>query len=369
MALESEILVTNYGISSEFADNLLHFTKGDVEGAIKILEASEKDVIALKAKFISSKKMTNGSIIVFYNFQTNLPEFVFCVVSSDQSLGKMKIENHWNSFIEDMKRFVGSVESDPEAASRIESQVLSPENVKYINSFFIDKSNFDMVNIKRFLVSEVSKVMMDTGIVIKITTEEVDVFRFKNYFNESKFGLKVIIQNPITNGMLINIKVDPILTPIGGVDVEKTQIDDQVLVRFVDERQIVSYIKDLSMSKEENNGAIYGKVIRNIKSMDTNNIIVTLEFGPGIYGTFIMGGKVKVQTILAKKKTSENKIPEIISGDNKKSGQDLSHTTQQENKNNSRSIEVVKKSNTFLIILIVLLFAAILGIIIVLIFG
>jgi hypothetical protein len=365
MALESEILVTNYGIPSEFAESLLHFTRGDLEGAIRILEATEKDVLAVKSKFISSKKMTNGSLIFFFNYQTNLPEFVFCVVSSDQNLGKTKLENPWSVFMDDMRRFMSAAESEPESASRIESQILSADNVKYLTNFFLDRSNLDMVNLKRFLVSEISKVMMDTGIVIKIAIEPVDVFRFKSWINQSKAGLKIVAQNTFQHGMIINVKLDPVLSPIGGMDVEKIQIDDLVLARFVDDRPIVQYVADLCQPRDEAAGAVYGRVVRNIKSLDTSNLILTLEFGPGIYGSFIMGGKVKVQSMPGNQKkkdqeTRESKQTQV------QQAQAFQSLPPDDSEGNRRV--TVKKNGSVLFIVIGVLAVAFLAIIVVMLF-
>lgn len=309
MPLESEILVSNYGVSSAFAEALLRYTKGDIEAAIRLVESSEKDIIALKAKFISSKKMINGGLLLCYNYQSTLPEYAFCVITNDQAMGRTKLEGPWKEFGSELTRFLGAAESDPDASQRVETMLLSPDNIKYLNSFFVDRKNLDLVNIKRFLLSELSKVLMDTAIVLKIVVEEADVFRYKTFFNETKLGLKIIPQNAIADVMLLNLKVEPVLTPIGGLDVEKVQAGDEVLVRLTDPRDIAVAIKDLAPKKEDVQSGIYGRVVRNLKPAGSENLVVTLEFGPGIYGTFIMGGKIRIQVIPAAPGTAKDTKP------------------------------------------------------------
>ena len=82
MALEAEILSNNYGLPIEFGRSFIQFTKGDLEAAIKIIEASEKDMIVLKGKFISGKKMSNGAY--HFRFQLDKQSKELSYIGSDE---------------------------------------------------------------------------------------------------------------------------------------------------------------------------------------------------------------------------------------------------------------------------------------------
>jgi hypothetical protein len=295
MALEAEILENNYGLPADFAKRFVQFTKGDIEAAIRIIEASEKDMTVLKMKFISSKKMVNGAILLFYNFQTNSPEYIFAVVSGDSNLSRIKIENGWKEVYAELEKYMIGADSDPEYASKIESRILYSENLSYISGFFLDKSTVDLTNIKRFILSEISKVLLDTGIILKLVSEEIDIFRFRNFLNSTKMGLRVVSKNKMDWLTLLNIRIEPILAPLGGIDIERTQLGDDVLVRIADNREIVPYIISFIDPSLFVENSLYGRLVHRTTSQGTENNMVIVEFGPGIYGKFIIGGKIRVQ--------------------------------------------------------------------------
>ena len=297
MAVESQILISNYGVTEEFANNLLLFTKNDVEGAIRILEAAERDVVVLKAKFISSKKMVYGSVVLFYNFQFNIPQYVFCALSGDINLSRIRIETDWRDFIQEITRYMEGKEAEFELASRIEGEILSPENVPYITSSFIDKKNYDMVNLKRFLLNCISKVLLDSQIVFKLSAADIDVFKFNTFLSNTKIGLKIIPKQGIKEVMMVNLRIDPVLAPIGGIDIERTYVGDEILVKILDERDIARYIADVIGGRDDSGipRAVWGRIANNQKSQETGNNLINLQFGPGLFGTFSIGSKVRVQ--------------------------------------------------------------------------
>lgn len=295
MALEAEILENNYGLPPDFSRSFVQFTRGDIESAIKIIEASEKDMTVLKMKFISSKKMVNGALMLFYNFQTNSPEYIFAVVSGDSNLSRIKIESTWKEVYSELERYMTGNESDPEFASKIESRILYSENLGYISSFFLDKTTVDLTNIKRFVLSEVSKVLLDSGIILKLVSEEIDIFRFRNFLKTTNLGLKIASKNKLDWITLLNIRIEPVLAPLGGTDIEKTQMGEEVLVKIADNREIVPFVLSFVDPSRFVENAIFGKIVYRYNSPGTDNNMVIVEFGPGIYGKFIIGGKIRVQ--------------------------------------------------------------------------
>ena len=120
--------------------------------------------------------------------------------------------------------------ANAEVAADIENTILNPENVKYLQSFFIDRDNIDLANIKRFFVSELSRVLLDTGLVLKMMVEHSDVFSFDGFLKTTLFGVKASPKNVSGNIVLLNIKVDPVLAPLGGQDVGQIKPGDEVIV-------------------------------------------------------------------------------------------------------------------------------------------
>lgn len=299
MALEAEILVTNYGIPIDFAQNLLIFTKNDIEAAIKIIESADKDIIVLKSKFISSKKMNYGAFVYFYNTQTNLPEYIFAVVSSDINLSRIKIESGWKDLLEELINYIDNENSLPQYFSKLESQIMSDEITSNLSNCFTDKSKIDLANIKRTMLNEISNIFMDTAIILKLVQEETEIFKFKLYSGNIKYGYKHPSSIDDNEIILLNLKIEPVLAPLGGIDIENIRVNDEILAKIIDTREIVQFV--LSFANHEYEDSLYGRVVFIQKSQGTNNIIVFLEFGTGILGKFVIGGRIRVQAKEKKK--------------------------------------------------------------------
>jgi hypothetical protein len=294
MPLESEILTNNYGIPPDFSKNLISFMKGDLEAAIKIIEASEKDIIILKSKFISNKRMSHGAFLIFFNFQTHQPEYVFFVISKNPNLTKLNIDNSWRSIFDIMLGYMTESECDLELSSKAESQFINRDNVNYLSSFFSSQKSIDLVNLKRFIINELSKILLDSSLILKLTSEETNIFKFSSFLKTVQVGLKIQQRLKVDFLTLINIKIEPILAPLGGLDVDKIDIYDELLVKVTDEREIVRFIMGYFDTSQLAPGNLYGKVVYNMKAPDIPSHLIIIEFAPGIFGRFLLGEKIRI---------------------------------------------------------------------------
>jgi len=300
MAMEVEILTNNYQIPQEFAQRLLQFTKNDLEAAIKILESTEESVGIVKGKFLSSKKLFNGAFLFAYNFELREISYFLVLVSTDSSLSRINIEQNWKNFYTDLSHYAESNFVNMEISREIEMTLLSPENLKYIMSFFININNIDQVNLRRFLLSEIAKVVMDSALAIKTAVEATDIFSLQNFLKQNPLGTKLNKKTAKNICVLINLAVEPVLAPIGGIEIGNLEIGDEILVKLKDEREIAQFILNYINSETLKTGAIFGSLFSKELDEVTGNYGVKLEFGPGIFGSFVIGNKVRVQ---ARKKT------------------------------------------------------------------
>ncbi len=305
MAMEAEILSKNYQLPQDFAKKLLQFTKNDLEAAIKILESAEKSIVWIKGKFITNKKILNGSFLFAYNFELKELSYVFFVVSNDSSLSRINVESHWKDFYEEIQHYLNSNMANPEISHELERLILIPENLRYMINFFIDANNIDQANIKRFLTNEIAKVLMDSGLSIKISAELVDVFSFENFMSQNPLGQRVNKKSAKNLLLLLNLKVEPVLAPIGGIEVGSLEYGDEVLLKIKDEREIVPFIFSMIDPASFQAGTIYATLVSRELDEVTENYGVRVEFGPGIYGSFLVGSKVRIQ---ARKKVFTNSI-------------------------------------------------------------
>lgn len=359
MAVESHILMNNYGVSEEFAQQLLQFTRNDLEGAIRILESSEQDIYAVKMKFLSSKKMAYGAIILFYNTQNHVAEYIYAAVSPDSRLSKISMEIPWNEFIAEMSGYMMQDGADFDTASRVENEILHPENVRFISQFFHEKGNPDLVNLKRFILSHLSKVMLDTAIVLKVHTDTVDVFKYRNTVEQFKSGLRIVPKDGKDLTMLINMHIEPVLAPIGGTDIDKMNKGDEVLVKVTDDRDVVVYLGQLLDFVDDAglNKAVYGRIVKHLHNSESQNHMVTLEFGPGVYGTFSVGNKVRVQSRTAAPSGTASTAPTLAPSplDDIEPATDTGILNDLPSLRSGTTAPVKKRSNIFIIINIALL--------------
>ena len=296
MAMEVQVLVNNYGLPLDFAQRLLQFMGNDLENAIQVLEESEKNMVVLKAKFLSNRKGFYGAFLLFYNFRTNQVEYVLAVVTRDAELSRVRLDAGWQEVFELVTGFVNSSSFNVDLSSNIEQAVLLSHNQNYINSFFVDPSQIDMVNIKRFLLSEIGKVLQDTTVVVKVVKQDVDVFKFRNLIRKVSDGIEQIPQEESDRLMLLTLSVDPVLSPIGGIDIDKVVPGMQIKVKINDERDVAYLIGKVlgAVDSVDLKEGIYGRLVYKKIVENTDNVRILVEFGPGIYGTFRVGSKVRV---------------------------------------------------------------------------
>ncbi len=296
MGVEAEILVNNYGISQEFAQNLLDSIIVNVDKVIRVMESSDKDILVIKGKFIASRRNLYGAYVLFYNYQTLSPEYIYIVCTTDMNLSRIRIEDPWTAYIESLRMYQSAAESDPDLASRIEAQILSRDNIPVMTGYLADRANPDLINLKRFFTNEVNRVIYEANVLVKFVFEDADIFRTRAYLSTTHDGLKAISSNP-ANLVLMNLKIEPVLSPLGGKDVESLSSMEEVYVRVLDEREIVpELVEKLKPADVLSPNTVVGKVLENQLMPQSENRRITLLFGPGIFGSFVIGGKVRVQT-------------------------------------------------------------------------
>ncbi|MEJ5284420.1 MAG: hypothetical protein ACP5Q5_07530 [Brevinematia bacterium] len=299
MALEAELLANNYQIPQDFAQKLLNFTKNNIDAAIKILESSEKSIAIIKGKFITNKKVFNGAFILAYNFELRDVIYIFFVVSNDASISRLSVEISWKDFYSELQNYANANSANMEISHEIERILTTPENKKYIHNFFIDYNNIDEVNMKRFITSELSKLLMDTGVAVKTHIELIDTFRFEKFLSLNPLGQKPAKKASKDIFIILNLKVEPVLAPIGGLEIGSLEFGDELLLRIKDDREIVQFIFSFIDPASFQSGAVYATIVSKEMDETTGNFAVRVEFGPGIFGSFVLGNKVRVQ---AKKK-------------------------------------------------------------------
>jgi hypothetical protein len=165
--------------------------------------------------------------------------------------------------------------------------------------------------LNNILVDEMYNIFTDTNIAVKFDIEMTDAFELNKGKEAAQIGditgedlqpeevdEEIQKQEPVdrTEKSLIVLAVDPVLSPVSGMNVQDLEFGDEIQVRISDERDIADYLAELLGAKVDSiRVPVYTKIIE-VKELETGDLGVFTQFGPGILGMFKVPEHVKVAT-------------------------------------------------------------------------
>ncbi len=357
------VLSQKAGVPEELARFLLEFTGGDMEGAYHILQSIDKDILVIKGKFLSQRYIKYGLFALFFNYKTSKLEWVISVVSGNPEMGRVDINQSWKMFLVELSKMKVNPQVDEEASQRIEENLTRPEKLEEFSSYVKGRGNLDLINIKRFISSELGKVLLDSEVIIKTATEETDVFQYYKAKKELSMGVQFETDLPsfLSGGSmgdlsLLSLNIEPVLSPVEGKAVETLKPGTEILVKITDQRSISQYLANLISSDPSQLGAktedgkpiLKTRVVTVQENPETQNCVLVTEFGPGIRGTAVVkkGVKVKLAPIFSDQKP----------GYKKESRQEKSKDKDEEGEKSGVLFWVINFTIVAIVILIVLYF-------------
>jgi hypothetical protein len=212
--------------------------------------------------------------------------------------------------------------------------------IEQLKGRFLDKEVADKISkllkvgqppndelLNNLLVDELYTCFSDTNIAVKFNMEMTDVFELNKgqgieiSENEDTLNPEEIDketkdkqeQNK-TNQSLIVLKVDPVLSPVKGTEIKNLEFGNNIQVRITDDRDIADYLAVLLGGKVESMRVpIYAKIVE-VKDLESENVGVLTQFGPGIMGMFKVPSDVKV---VSKQDEEEEEPVQAVSGKKK----------------------------------------------------
>ena len=107
------------------------------------------------------------------------------------------------------------------------------------------------------------------------------------------------------------LKTDIILSPVAGIPVTTLNPGDYIMVKITDTRPQASYIANLLHAVDKNRAIPVRVPIRKIDRSESNRLIITTEFGPGVFGRTVVqeGLKIKATAEEAAPLDASSKLP------------------------------------------------------------
>lgn len=301
------------GADEKLAEMLIKFTGGDVEGAKKIIQAMPKDYLALKIKYMGHKTHRYGIILIVLNMRAKTIEDVYTIVDNKLIASQLDSTLPFEAFKLSIINYIKKNDPNLEMMGRLRDAINNTEIKDQIFSNLLKEDKFDAEKLKVIFSELIFKVLTESNSAIKIEQEEVDLFRIHRSItpdesSDENKDEKIEVESTdnsdnavkeeihIRNISLVLLKTEPVLSPVRGTLLSELQLGDEIMVKIVDEREIGEYLADLLKAKKDNNVIPIPATIKDIKKQDeTGNMMILVQFGPGIAGKMYVPADIKIE--------------------------------------------------------------------------
>jgi hypothetical protein len=303
-------LVERTGCDDHLGKVLLKFTGGDLNGAIRILEAVPKDIFAVKMKFITQITGYLGAFFFCYDEKEKRIKRLIGIVGDDKEIGKIDIGGRWLDFEEVLYSYAISKRVDGMKIEQIKKRIQGDEFIARLSGILAYGKTVRKEDVNNLFVDELYNVFTDTNIAVKLNVEMTDAFelnksrdvvpddREEGELNPEEVDEEIMRERRESQRekSLIVLRLDPVLSPVSGLEIRELEYGDEIQVRISDEREIADYLAELLGGKVDSiRVPIYSKIIDK-KEMEGDFVGVYTQFGPGIMGTFMLPSDAKVVT-------------------------------------------------------------------------
>jgi hypothetical protein len=304
-------LVTSTGCDRILAGMLLKFTGWDLDGARRIIEAVPKDIFALKLKFITQITGFFGALFLSYDEKKRVIKRFIAVITDDKDIGRIDIEKQWSEYEEELYVHARTKKIDGLKVDQLKKRMTGDDFIsKLANVLKVGRPvKKDLLN--SILVDELYNIFTDTNIAVKFDIEMTDAFELNKGKGITQAGsaedeelnpeevdaeIEKQEQQDKVEQSLIVLAVDPVLSPVSGTSIQDLEFGDEIQVRISDEREIADYLAELLGAKVDSiRVPIFTKIIE-VRELETGDLGVFTQFGPGILGMFKVPEDVKIAT-------------------------------------------------------------------------
>lgn len=302
-------LIDITGCDQNLATMLLQFTGWDVEGARRILEAVPKDIFAVKLKFITQITGYFGALFFCFDEKEKKIKRLITVITDDREIGKIDVDMRWRDFEDELYEHARTKKVDGLKIEQFKQRITDKAFVSRLSAIVKKGKPVKHDALNNLFVDELYNVFTDTNIAVKFHIDMTDVFELNKgqelpasgVVAEQKEGQggagaeqKEGEAAGVKDQSLVVLKVDPVLSPVSGVEIKGLEFGDEIQVRITDQRDIGDYLAELLGGKVDSiRVPLFTKIIE-VKDLEDGNVGVFTQFGPGIVGMFKVPEDVRV---------------------------------------------------------------------------
>ena len=305
-------LVESTGCDAVLAGMLIRFTGGDTEGAKRIIRAVPKDIFALKFKFITQITGYYGALFFCYDEKERRITRPVCVVTDEKQIGTVDLSKRWPDFESALYDYMRERRVDGGKIERLKEALLEQEVADRLSGLLKTGRPVKEDALRNLLSDELYKIFADTNIAVKCGIDMTDAFELNRGLDKKGGWQENTLDGDDVSSAeedvadqrirrkadqsLIVLKVDPVLSPVKGTEINGLEFGDDIQVRVTDERDIADYLAALLGGKVDSiRVPIYAKIVE-VKELEGDSVGVLSQFGPGIMGMFKVPSDVKVVT-------------------------------------------------------------------------
>lgn len=283
---------------------LLQFTGGDLEGAVQILKSVEKDIFILKGKFIGQTKKFYGTFLLIYNARTKAFHIQDIVVTErDKSAIEFDFSKSWREYHEAVQKYARANVLDSDRCEKFLTMIAAPKAQHYFETRLLSRKEMNEDDVRTFLTNILINTLGDVNVAVKLKIEKTDIFELnkntKNSDEPANGETEPERENKTTAKVsereIMILKIEPDISPVGGVAISDLEKGDFIGVRVIDDRPVARYISNLLSAKNPvtQEPLLVYAFLKDIEKRE-HGVFLTVEFGPGIYGQCYFGEDVKV---------------------------------------------------------------------------
>jgi hypothetical protein len=304
-------MVGSTGCDRTLAGMLLKFTGWDIDGARRIIEAVPKDIFALKVKFITQITGFFGAFFFSYDEKKKEIKRFIAAITDEKDIGRIGIDEPWSAFEEKLYDYIRSSKIDGLKVDHLKKRLTGDEFISKIANVLKVSRPVKNELLNNVLVDELYNIFTDTNIAVKFNIEMTDAFELNKGKEISQIGevsgedlntdevdmeIEKQEKKNRTDQSLVVLAVDPVLSPVSGTSIQDLEFGDEIQVRISDNRDIADYLAELLGGKVDSiRVPVFTKIVE-VKELETGDIGVFTQFGPGILGMFKVPEDVKITT-------------------------------------------------------------------------
>jgi hypothetical protein len=262
-------------------------------------------------KFITQITGFFGALFMSYDEKKRMIKRFIAVITDDKEIGKIDVEKGWLEFEDELYDHARTKKIDGLKVDQLKKRMTGDEFIsKLANGLKVGRPvKKDLLN--SILVDELYNIFTDTNIAVKFDVEMTDAFQLnkgkgivqagrveEDGLNPEEGDAEIENQDQQEKmeQSLIVLSVDPVLSPVSGTNIQDLEFGDEIQVRISDEREIADYLAELLGAKVDSiRVPIFTKIIE-VKELETGDLGVFTQFGPGILGMFKVPEDVKIAT-------------------------------------------------------------------------